>query len=255
MQFRILGPVEIHDDRHDRRVEPTGSKQRILLGALVVKSGQLLSQDRLIDELWGEHPPANPTNALQAHIARLRKLLEDAGATGQERIDTHSLGYQLHAPAEATDVAGFHRLSAQARAVITSDPERAVWLLRQALALWRGPALQGSLGGDICLAESTALEESRLVALEALYEASLRAGLHHEVTGELGELTADHPLREKFYDLLMVALHRCGRQADALSVYERARTRLVQELGVEPGPALRRRVRSILSHTPDAAPT
>ncbi|MEU9129803.1 AfsR/SARP family transcriptional regulator [Kitasatospora sp. NPDC048540] len=247
MQFRILGPVEIHDERRGLRIVPTGSKQRILLGALVVKAGHLLSYHRLIDELWGEHPPANPANALQAHIARLRKLLEDAGSTSQERIDTHALGYQLHAGPDATDAARFHRLSAQGRAVVTTDPARAVRLLRQALALWRGPALQGSLGGDICQAEAAQLEENRLVALETLYDASLRAGLHHEITGELEELTSDNPVRERFYDLLMVALYRCGRQAEALGVYERARMRLVNELGVEPGPALRRRVQSILS--------
>ncbi|MEV6681185.1 AfsR/SARP family transcriptional regulator [Streptomyces erythrochromogenes] len=247
MQFRILGPVEIHDERRGLRIVPTGSKQRVLLGALVVKAGHLLSYHRLIDELWGEHPPANPANALQAHVARLRKLLEDAGPTGQERIDTHALGYQLHTGPDATDAGRFHRLCAQGRAVIATDPEQAVHLLRQALALWRGPALQGSLGGDICLAEAAQLEENRLVALETLYEAGLRAGLHHEITGELEELIGDNPVRERFYELLMVALHRCGRQAEALGTYERARTRLADELGVEPGAALRRRVRSILS--------
>ncbi|MEU2394172.1 AfsR/SARP family transcriptional regulator [Streptomyces sp. NPDC007369] len=254
MQFRILGPVEIHDERRGLRTVPTGSKQRVLLGALVVKAGHLLSYHRLIDELWGEHPPANPANALQAHIARLRKLLEDAGSTGQERIDTHALGYQLHTGPDATDAGRFHRLCAQGRAVIATDPEQAVHLLRQALALWRGPALQGSLGGDICLAEAAQLEENRLVALETLYEASLRAGLHHEITGELEELTGDNPVRERFYELLMVALHRCGRQAEALGAYERARTRLAEELGVEPGAALRRRVRSILSPGREPAP-
>ncbi|KJY42784.1 regulatory protein [Streptomyces sp. NRRL B-1568] len=255
MHFCILGTVEIHDEAGGRRVSPTGSKQRALLGALVVKAGHVLSSHRLIDELWGEHPPANAGNALQAHIARLRRLLEEV-SPGSDRahISTHSLGYLLHTGPEPTDADAFHRLSAQGRAVVTSDPERAVTLLRDALSLWRGPALHGSISGDICMAEAAQLEENRLVALETLYDASLRASLHEDITGELEELTTDHPVRERFYDLLMVALYRCGRQAEALGVYERARMRLVHELGVEPGPALRNRVQEILSHAPELNP-
>ncbi|MGV4982345.1 AfsR/SARP family transcriptional regulator [Streptomyces sp. NPDC001709] len=254
MHFRILGTVEIHDESSGRRVSPTGSKQRALLGALVVGAGHVLSSHRLIDELWGEHPPANAGNALQAHIARLRRLLEEVSPGDQARVATHSLGYLLRTGPEPTDADVFHRLSAQGRAVVTSDPERAVSVLRDALALWRGPALHGSISGDICMAEAAQLEENRLVTLETLYDASLRASLHEEITGELEELTTDHPLRERFYDLLMVALYRCGRQAEALGTYERARMRLVHELGVEPGPALRNRVQEILSHAPELTP-
>ncbi|MFJ8078106.1 BTAD domain-containing putative transcriptional regulator [Streptomyces sp. NPDC096176] len=257
MKFRILGPVEIHDERTGVRILPTGAKQRALLGALVVKSGQIVSVHRLIDELWGEQPPANATNALQAHVARLRRLLPvpepGSGEQHHEWIVTRSLGYVLRLGRAGTDADTFHRLAAQGRAAAAADPEQAAELLRQALALWRGPALEGSVLGDICAAEAAQLEENRLTALEALYDACLRASRHGEITGELEELTTDHPMRERFYDLLMVALYRCGRQAEALSVYDRARKRLVHELGVEPGPALRARMESILQHDPRLA--
>lgn len=254
MQFRILGPVEVHDERTGLRILPTGAKQRALLGALVVKAGQVVSVHRLIDELWGEHPPANATNALQAHVARLRRLLPvpaaGSGEAHHEWIVTRSLGYVLRLGRASTDAEHFQRLAAQGRAVAAGDPEQAAELLRRALALWRGPALEGSVRGDICAAEAAQLEESRLVALEVLYDACLRSARHDEITGELEELTTDHPMRERFYDLLMVALYRCGRQAEALSVYDRARKRLVHELGVEPGPALRSRMEAILNHDP-----
>ncbi|MEU0677528.1 AfsR/SARP family transcriptional regulator [Streptomyces sp. NPDC006172] len=257
MQFRILGPVEIQDERTGLRILPTGAKQRALLGALVVKSGHVVSVHRLIDELWGEHPPANATNALQAHVARLRRLLPvpepGSGEPHHEWIVTRSLGYVLRPGRSTTDAQRFNELAAQGRAVAADDPQHAVELLRSALALWRGPALEGSVRGDICAAEAAQLEENRLTALETLYDACLRAARHDEIIGELEELTTDHPMRERFYDLLMVALYRCGRQAEALSVYDRARKRLVHELGVEPGPALRGRMDAILRHDPGLA--
>ncbi|MER7200584.1 hypothetical protein CG723_39965 [Streptomyces sp. CB01635] len=260
MQFRILGPVEIQDERTGLRILPTGAKQRALLGALVVKSGQVVSVHRLIDELWGEHPPANATNALQAHVARLRRLLPvpepGSGEPHHEWIVTRSLGYVLRLGRDATDTtdaARFNELATRGRAAAADDPQHAAELLRSALALWRGPALEGSVRGDICAAEAAQLEENRLTALETLYDACLRAARHDEIIGELEELTTDHPMRERFYDLLMVALYRCGRQAEALSVYDRARKRLVHELGVEPGPALRGRMDAILQHDPGLA--
>ncbi|WP_067283606.1 AfsR/SARP family transcriptional regulator [Streptomyces jeddahensis] len=257
MQFRILGPVEVHDERTGLRILPTGAKQRALLGALVVKSGQTVSAHRLIDELWGEHPPANAANALQAHVARLRRLLPvphaGSGEPHHEWIVTRSLGYVLRLGRATTDAERFNRLAAEGRAAAVSDPEHAAELLRQALAFWRGPALEDSVRGDICAAEAAQLEENRLTALEALYDACLRAARHDEITGELEELTADHPMRERFYDLLMVALYRCGRQVEALGVYDRARKHLVHELGVEPGPVLRGRMEAILNHDPALA--
>ncbi|MEV7415212.1 AfsR/SARP family transcriptional regulator [Streptomyces sp. NPDC089919] len=252
MEFRILGPVQIYDERTDVRIVPTGAKQRALLGALVVKAGQVVSADRLVDELWSEHPPANAANALQAHVARLRRLLPvqapGSGEAHHEWLVTRPLGYVLRLGRAGTDAQRFRRLTAEGHTLAADEPGRAADVLREALALWRGPALEGSERGTICSAEASLLEESRLVALETLYDACLRAGRAGEITGELEELTTRHPLRERFYELLMTALYRCGRQAEALGVYDRARRRLLHDLGVEPGPVLRGRMEAILHH-------
>ncbi|MCX5612860.1 MULTISPECIES: AfsR/SARP family transcriptional regulator [unclassified Streptomyces] len=252
LDFRVLGPVEVHDHRSGTRITPSGAKQRALLAALVVRAGEVLSAERLIDELWGDRPPAGAANALQAHVARLRRLLAPAGEgdPGQALITTHPLGYLLRLGSARTDAQRFTRLSAQGRAAVVADPAHAADLLDRALALWRGPALEGSGRGQICAREAERLEQSRLTALETCYEAKLRGARHAEVTGELERLTAAHPTRERFYDLLMLALYRCGRRSEALGVYERARQRLMSEIGIGPGPALRDRMESILLREP-----
>ncbi|WP_062650840.1 BTAD domain-containing putative transcriptional regulator [Streptomyces maremycinicus] len=258
MEFGILGSVQIRDPRTGLRIVPVGAKQRALLGALVVRAGQVVPSDRLVDELWGEHPPSNAANALQAHIARLRRLLPAPApgpGTRHDALATRPTGYVLRLGGADTDARRFTRLAAEGRALLGADPVRAAGLLREALALWRGAALEGSGRGAICSAEAALLEEGRLLALEALYDACLRAGHGHEITGELEELTVAHPLRERFYDLLMNALERCGRQAEALLVYERARRTLVDDLGIEPGPALRARMQAIVHpHDPTPGP-
>lgn len=252
MEFRILGCVQICDARTDLRIVPVGAKQRALLGALVVKAGQIVPTGRLVDELWGENPPVNAVNALQAHVARLRRLLPAPGPAERQHewLVTRPTGYELR-PGDLdadVDARRFTHLVAEGRELLATDPARSAGVLREALGLWRGAALEGSGRGAICSAEAALLEEGRLVALEALYDASLRAGSAREITGELEELTIAHPLRERFYELLMTALYRCGRQAEALVTYERARRRLVHDLGIEPGPALRCRLESILRH-------
>ncbi|MBM9506456.1 AfsR/SARP family transcriptional regulator [Actinacidiphila acididurans] len=255
MEFLILGSVQICDERSGVRIAPAGAKQRALLGALVVRAGQVVPADRLVDELWGDRPPAGAANALQAHVARLRRLLPAAPGACRpqhEWLVTRPTGYALRAGCADTDAQRFHHLVAQARQA-GADPGRAAQLLRSALALWRGPALEGSGRGTICAAEASLLEESRLAALESLYDACLRAGQCERITGELEELTVAHPLRERFHELLMTALYRCGRQAEALGAYERVRRRLVHDLGVEPGPGLRTRMEAILHHR-DPAP-
>ncbi|WP_329113035.1 AfsR/SARP family transcriptional regulator [Streptomyces sp. NBC_01465] len=246
-EFRLLGPVVVHDGATGTGIVPSGPKQRALLAALVIHAGERLPVDRLVEELWGDRPPANAPNALQAHVARLRRLLP---APGHTWISTLPTGYLLTLGRASTDVARFTRLSAQGRAAVPDDPRYATELLGNALSLWQGPALQDSRQGPICTAEADRLEEQRLTTLECLYEASLNCGKNAEITSELERLTADHPLRERFYDLLMVALYRGGRQAEALGVYERARRRLVTTLGIEPGPALRCRIEAILNHSP-----
>ncbi|WP_327257923.1 AfsR/SARP family transcriptional regulator [Streptomyces sp. NBC_01244] len=244
-------------------ITPAGAKQRALLGTLAVKAGQVVSADRLVDELWGEHPPANAANALQTHIARLRRLLPvpapgsgsgpGSGGSHHEWLVTRPPGYVLCLGRAGTDAQRFHHLTARGRSLAATDPARSAGVLREALALWRGPALEGAGRGTICSTEASLLEESRLITLETLYDACLRAGGAGEVAGELAELTASHPLRERFYELLITALFQGGRQAEALGVYDRARRRLAQDLGVEPGPVLRGHMESI-RHRQDPAP-
>ncbi|MFD7618099.1 BTAD domain-containing putative transcriptional regulator [Streptomyces sp. NPDC059802] len=250
-EFRILGPVEVHDDRTGRRVVPHGSKQRALLAALVIEAGRTLTVDRLADELWGDEPPRRAANAVQAHVARLRRMLRDSG--GGEWISTEPMGYLLRLGSATTDAQRFQRLSAEGRAAASTDPAHATELLGRALAVWRGPALEDCLHAPLCAAEAERLEEHRLAALEKLYETRLRSAPHEDVTGELERLTYEHPLRERFYDLSMVALCLAGRPAEALGVYERARKLLVHALGVEPGPALRARMEATIRHAPFAS--
>ena len=254
-EFRILGPVDVLDTGTGRRTVPSGAKQRALLAVLVIEAGRTLPVERLADELWAEEgrTPHNAANAAQAHVARLRRILRThdraAGADG-EWISTEPAGYRLRLGGATTDAERFCRLSAEGRASTAADPQRAARLLQCALSLWRGPALQDCRTGPLRAAEADRLEEHRLTALEALYEARLRTARHEGVTGELERLSEQYPLRERFYDLLMVALHRAGRTDEALTVYERARRRLASDLGVQPGPALHRRLQAMLRNDP-----
>ncbi len=240
MRVAILGPLEVRDGQGVPHLV-TGLKRRALLATLVLRAGRTVSVDRLIGELWGEHPPANAANALQAHVRRLRTMLSTVGG-GPDRILTRPPGYVLHLRPGETDVEDF---AARVAAAHRARPAEAITLLRDALAVWRGPALAGCVRGDICAAEAGMLEEWRLTTLEALFDLSLRTARHAEVIGELERTTAAHPLRERFYDQLMAALHRSSRPADAMDVYSRARQRLLTELGVEPGPALRARASQV----------
>lgn len=249
MRINILGPVEILDDPRGRRIPVSGLKRTALLATLVVRAGRTVSVDRLIQELWGADPPANAANALQAHVKRLRALIASASG-GTDRVVTRSPGYTLCLRPGETDAEVFAAEVARAREVAVADPDRAVELLRAALGLWRGPALDGCGTGDICAAEAVVLEENRLSAQEALYDAALRANRAAEIIGELSDAVAAHPLRERLHDQLMVALYRCDRQSEALGVYDRVRRRLVSDLGVEPGPALRATMQAILAHSP-----
>lgn len=241
MRVLVLGPPEILD-ASGGRVSVSGTKRRALLATLVVHPGRTVSMPRLIEELWGNTPPADAVNALQAHIGRLRKAIQ-AACGEAHRLETRPSGYGLVLRPGESDVAEFAALVSTARTA--PDP---IPLLRSALSLWRRPALDGCVLGELCAAAAGELEEGRLTALEALYDASLHAGRHTEVIAELEETTAAYPLRERFYDQLMAALCRADRRPDALAVYDRARRRLNTELGVEPGPSLRARVREIREH-------
>jgi DNA-binding SARP family transcriptional activator len=241
VQFRILGPLEVLDD-DGRLLVLGGAKQRALLAVLLLHAGQVASADRLIDELWGEEPPERARSVLQVYVANLRKVLEPGRPkrTASSLLRTQPPGYLLDLGGHALDLDRFERLVDEGRAALAAGqaPEAST-LLREALGLWRGPALGdvALLGrGQGALAE---LEERRLAALEERIQADLALGRHRGLVGELEGLVAEHPLRERLWAQLMLALYRSGRQADALAAFQRARDKLVEELGIEPGAELR----------------
>ena len=241
MEFRILGPLEVVEQ--GRPLKLGGSRQRALLAVLLTRANEVVSRDRLIDELWGEQPPKAATNALQYHVSRLRKTLPRADA-----IVTRPPGYVIRVAPEELDLLRFETLVEEAR---RSPPERAAQLLRDALGLWRGPALADLADEPFARAEILRLEELRLTAIEHRLEADLALGGGAELVGELEALVREHPLREQLRAQLMLALYRSGRQAEALDVYRETRSLLVGELGIEPGPALRELEKAILWHDPE----
>jgi predicted ATPase/DNA-binding SARP family transcriptional activator len=246
MQFRILGPLEVEDA--GRLLRPTGAKQRVLLASLLLHANQTVSRGRLIDELWGERAPQTAAHRLEDHVSRLRKLLRRNGETP---VVTRPAGYLLRVSQDALDVSQFEHLVREGTGALRrAHPEGAVALLRQALALWRGPPLEDVADDGIAWPEVRQLEELRAVAHEQLMEAELARGRHAEVVDELGELVRREPLRERLRFLLMLALYRSGRQADALASYREARRAMAAELGLEPGRELKDLEQAILRQDP-----
>jgi DNA-binding SARP family transcriptional activator len=244
LDFRILGPLEVHAAGAPLPLR-TG-KQRTLLAVLLLSPNEVVSVDRLVDELWPDGRPGTATTVLHGHVSALRKLL------GRDRLLTRAPGYLLRVGEHELDLARFERLRAEARD--EADPRRRADVLRQALALWRGAPLvdvpcEGSLQVEI-----SRLEELRLVALEDRFDADLGCGRHAELVPELERLVAEQPLRERLRGQLMLALYRAGRQAEALQVYAHARRQLVEELGIEPGGALKELERRILAQDSELAP-
>ena len=243
MQFRILGSLEVRDD--DRLVPLPAGRARALLALLILRAGEVVSADRLVDDLWGETPPPTAGKALQGLVSALRKRLEPA-RTAREAptiLRTVAPGYVLTVEPDCVDAHRFRRLVAEASDA--PDAERSP-RLRQALSLWRGPALADFVYEPFAQREISALEELRLVAIEQRIEADLTAGSPGEVIPELEALIAEHPFREGLRAQLMLALYRAGRQADALDAYRRARRTLIEALGIEPGPTLRQLEQAIL---------
>jgi DNA-binding SARP family transcriptional activator len=243
MEFRILGPLEVLDG--DRVLPLGGPKQRAVLAVLVLHANRVVSTERLIDELWGEEPPETAKVVIQGYVSSLRKVL------GAGTIATHGSGYALGVEPEQLDLFRFEQLVARARA---ADPAEASAGLREALELWRGPALADFTYEPFAQAPILRLDELRLAALEDRIEADLVLGRHGEVVGELEALVAEHPLRERLRGQLMLALYRSGRQAEALAGYQEARRVLVDELGIEPTQALQDLERAILRQDPELAP-
>lgn len=247
IQARLLGPLEI--EHAGRPVAVGGRAQRALLTRLLLDAGRTVSVDRLVDDLWGENAPASAQKMVQIYVSMLRKALPEGV------IVTRSPGYAVELPPEAIDLVRFENLRERGRAALAAgSPAEARDLLRQALALWRSPAL-AEFQEPFAEIEARRLDEQHLATLEDRIHADLALGGDSSLIGELEALVARHPLRERARGQLMLALYRAGRQADALEGHRRFREMLSEELGIEPSPALRDLERRILQHDPalDAA--
>ena len=250
LEFRLLGPLEVLVG--GRSVPVVGAKQRALLALLLVRANEVVPRDRLVDELWPESPRA-ADHALQMHVSRLRRTLASAGA--DQPIATRPGGYRLSHDPDSVDLRRFESQLRDARALLEArEPAQAVEHLRSALKLWRGEPLVGVPLGPSLSAEAARLDELRLAAVEDRIEAELELGRHDGLVGELEALVRRYPARERLRRLLMLALYRSGRQADALAAYQDARRTLVEELGIEPGEPLRDLERRILLHDRDLEP-
>jgi predicted ATPase/DNA-binding SARP family transcriptional activator len=244
LEIRLLGPFEVVAG--GRLTEISGSKRYGLLALLALRRGGV-SVDELIDALWGEQLPAAPRNALQHHVARLR------GALGQKTIVASNDGYAL--TDASVDALRFEELLGEARVALREgDAGRAAESIALALGLWRGPALQGLTEGTWFSREARRLEALRVDALEEQFESALALGEHREIVSALRAAVEENPFRERLWGQLMLALYRSGRQADALESFQEARGVLEEQLGLEPGPELRRLQEAILTHDPAIAP-
>jgi DNA-binding SARP family transcriptional activator len=235
MKFGLLGPLEVRAD--DGPVPLGPPQQRALLAMLLLDANRAVARERLIEGLWGEDPPETAVKSVQVYVSRLRKLLPEG------ILLTQSPGYLLAVEPETLDLTRFERLASQAR---SSAPQQAARLWRDALALWRGPALAEFGDEPFARVEAARLEELRLTALENQIDADLALGRHAELIGELEGLVAGEPHRERLRGQLMLALYRCGRQTEALASYRNARAAL-GELGLEPGRPLRQLEKQILT--------
>jgi DNA-binding SARP family transcriptional activator/DNA-binding beta-propeller fold protein YncE len=229
-----------------------GAKQRAVLALLLLHANEVVSTDRLIDDLWGDSPPESAANMLQGYVSHLRKLLEPGRGRGEhEVLVSRAPGYVLHIGDDQLDAERFERLSTEGRRLLADREAKAAGQrLRAALALWRGGALDDLAYEAFARAEIDRLEELRLQTLEDRVDADLALGRHDGLVPELRELVDRYPLRERLRAQLMAALYRCGRQAEALEAYRDARRALLDELGVEPGPALRQLEQAILRQDP-----
>jgi DNA-binding SARP family transcriptional activator/tetratricopeptide (TPR) repeat protein len=244
VEFRVLGPLAVVED--GRPVALDRRRLRALLAFLLLHANELVSADRLIDEVWGPEPPRTAGASLQNYVSRLRK------AIGADAIVSQPPGYVLHVDPERFDLARFERLTAEARG---AEPRERAEKLRAALALWRGPALDDLAFEPFARDEVGRLEEARLAALEDCIDAELEIGRDGDLVRELEALVEQHPLRERLRAQQMRALYRAGRQADALAAFQSAREVLTEELGLEPGEELRALQQAVLRQDPSLGRT
>jgi DNA-binding SARP family transcriptional activator/tetratricopeptide (TPR) repeat protein len=252
VEFRILGPLEVVENGTTIEVPP--GKQRTLLAALLLSPNEIVSVERLIDAIWGAAPPGSAANALQVYVSNLRKLLEPGRPRGAESelLRTAPPGYQLRLGANALDLASFEHLAAEGRRALgEGDFELASAKLRDGLALWRGSALADVPLESAYASEPARLDDMRLAAVEDRLEAEIALGNCAEHIPTIETLIVENPLRERLRGQLMLALYRTGRQAEALAAYAATREVLVEELGIEPSPALQRLERGILVQDPE----
>jgi WD40 repeat protein/DNA-binding SARP family transcriptional activator len=239
LDFSVLGPLQVRGD--DGPIDLPSPLERALLAHLVARAGRTVSTDELIDTLWRDTPPRTAAKALQNHVLRLRNVLEPERDGSPVLLVTDASGYRLDVADDAVDARRFERLVGLGRrAYQEGRVDAAAKTLADALALWRGPAYAGLESTQFGSTEARRLEELRLVALEDRIAADLDLGRARETVAELESLVHEHPLRERFWQLLVLALYRADRQADALAAYSRARDVLDEELGVEPSLDLRR---------------
>ncbi|WP_328536097.1 AfsR/SARP family transcriptional regulator [Streptomyces sp. NBC_00344] len=247
--FRVLGPLEVSGELGAVTVAP--GRQEIVLGALVLQMNRVVETTHLVDVIWAHHPPKTARAQVQICISRLRKALSGGGVDAT--IETRARGYILRAPEDATDVGNFRRLVAEAHALDRDGLKMpAVETLRSAIGLWRGRCLTG-VPSEVLAGTAAQLDESRLEAVETSMRLLLELGRHEHLVCELMQLVADHPLRERLRGHLMVALHRSGRQAEALDTYHQGRALLTEELGLDPGRELRDLAQAILTDDPGLA--
>jgi DNA-binding SARP family transcriptional activator len=246
MDYRILGRLEVADG--EQILPLRGSRQRALLAVLLINRRQVVSLDRLTEQLWDGSPPLSAAKTIQVYVSRLRKVL------GASAVETVGRGYRLAVSPDQVDVDGFDALVGDGRAALRSgDTASAIDRLGAALALCPAQPLEEFVCEAFAEAEIERLTEARLAALEDRVEGELQAGGGPELVGELERSVAEHPLRERLVAGLMLALYRAGRHSEALAAYRAARTRLVEGLGLEPGPELRDLERRILDHDPSLA--
>jgi YVTN family beta-propeller protein len=248
MRFELLGGLAVFDDG-GVLVPVVGPSRRGLLAVLLLHAGEVLTADRLIDELWGQRAPPTAAKSLQVHVWRLRRALDGGGGSGQ--LATEAGGYVIRVEPGQLDLEVFEGLLARGRAALADGhAEAASAALSEALSLWHGQPLAEFADQPFAREARARLDELRLEAVEARIDADLRLGRHRAVIAELESLIAANPLRERLRSQLMLALYRSGRQADALAVYRETHTLLDEQLGLEPGSELRALERAVLAHDP-----